>query len=96
MTGRRPLGILLGATGLTVIATASAYPPMWGCPPPVDDPAAPALTPSLAVDYCAGGQPMGQALDLFLLLNAVGVVTFLGGVALLSLRRLVWRGSGAS
>lgn len=86
---RRLVGVILGTTGLAIIASASAYPPMLGCPPSVADPAVFGLGPSLAVDYCAGTEPAKSATDLFILLNAVGVVSFLGGLTLLTFRQLV-------
>jgi hypothetical protein len=94
VSGRRLVGVVFGAAGLAIIASASAHPPMSGCPPAVDDPSAMVLTGSLTMDYCAGSEPAESARRLFVLLNAVGGVAFLGGVTLLSFRNLVGRTPG--
>lgn len=86
---RRFVGLLLATAGLAVIVSASANPPMAGCPPPTVDPAAIVLTDGMAVDYCAGSSPIEDAVGWYLLLNGVGVVAFLGGLGLVSFERLV-------
>jgi hypothetical protein len=82
------VGLVFAVSGLAVVTSASVHPPMAGCPPLTTDPSAITLTPALTVDYCAGTEPVADAFDWFLLLNGVGVVTFLGGLVLVTYERL--------
>jgi hypothetical protein len=86
---RHVIGLCLAAAGLAVIVAASANAPIAGCPSATADSAAITLTDGMTVDYCAGNVPAEDAFGWFFLLNGVGLVSFLGGLGLLSFQRLV-------
>ncbi|WP_254829608.1 hypothetical protein [Haloglomus salinum] len=86
---RHVIGLCLAAAGLAVIVAASATAPIAGCPSATADSAAITLTDGMTVDYCAGNVPAEDAFGWFFLLNGVGLVSFLGGLGLLSFQRLV-------
>lgn len=88
MGARHVVGLCFAAAGLAVVVAASVNAPMAGCPPGTVDPPAITLTDGMAVDYCAGPTPVEDAFGWFLLLNGVGLVSFLGGLGLLSFERL--------
>lgn len=88
MRYRRLAGLVLATAGPTVVVSAGAHPPVWGRPPLTTDPSAVSLTAAFTVDYRAGTEPVADAFDWFLLLNGVGVTTFLGGLFLVAPGRL--------
>jgi len=88
MALRRIVGLLLAAAGLAVVITASANPPMAGCPASPAAPNGVTLTSLYTVDYCTGEALAADAFDWFLLLNGVGLVAFLGGLSLITYERL--------